>query len=144
MSSDQHAKKIIGTWHLKDWHSLKNGEFYAYPMGEDGKGQLTYSATGRMAGFLMRADFGSEPARSNTDAKKSLAYSGNWRIEGEDVCHDVDIATIPEWIGTTLVRTMVWQGDNLLLKTDPQKGPDGNSYQNLLLWEKLEEGKIHD
>ncbi|MEP3245425.1 MAG: lipocalin-like domain-containing protein [Sneathiella sp.] len=140
MTRKKNPQSLLGTWRLKDWHSLKNGDFYAYPMGEDVQGQLIYTAAGRMSGFLMRADFGEEAPRSDTKAAKSLSYGGNWRIEGEDVVHEVDLSTIPEWIGTELVRTMVWQGDELLLKTAPQEAPDGNRYENRLLWERQREG----
>ena len=144
MTPRETAEKLIGTWLLKDWHSLRDDDFYAYPMGEDGKGQLIYTRAGRMSGFLMRADFGGEPARSDTKASKSLSYAGTWLIKGEEVFHTVDLSTIPEWIGTDLIRTIVWQGENLLLKTTPQQGRDGAYYQNLLLWERQPEEISND
>ncbi|MFT6559542.1 lipocalin-like domain-containing protein [Sneathiella sp.] len=136
--SVEEPQSIIGTWKLKDWHSRKNGEFYAYPMEKDVKGQLIYTPCGRMSGFLMRADFKDRPPRSDASAAISLSYGGNWYIEGPEVCHDVDLSTIPGWIGTTLRRTMIWQGDDLLLKTGPETGKDGHDYENLLLWERLD------
>lgn len=137
MTQHTTISNLIGTWKLLNWHSLKNGAFFAYPMGKDVCGQLIYTKEGRMSGFLMRADFDSEPAGSDTKAKKCLSYAGTYSIDGTDVSHQVLLSTIPEWIGEPLVRTMVWQGEQLLLKTDPNRGHDGNDYQNELLWERL-------
>ncbi|MBL4740038.1 MAG: lipocalin-like domain-containing protein [Sneathiella sp.] len=128
---------LIGTWNLINWQSLRNGEFFSYPMGEDVCGQLIYTGEGRMSGFLMRADFGSEAPGSDTQAKKCLSYGGTYSIIGDDVSHQVLFSTIPEWIGSPLVRTLVWQGKRLLLKTEPNRSHDGNDYQNELLWERL-------
>ncbi len=139
MTPHETAERLIGTWVLIDWHSLRNDDFYAYPMGEDGKGQLIYTRAGRMSGFLMRADFAKEPARSDTKASKSLSYAGTWLIKGDEVYHTVDLSTIPEWLGMDLIRTVAWKGENLLLKTTPQQGEDGAFYQNLLLWERQSE-----
>ncbi|WP_169569298.1 lipocalin-like domain-containing protein [Sneathiella limimaris] len=132
-------RDLLGTWELKDWRVYRNGEFYKFPMGEDAKGQLIYTAAGVMSGFLMRADFQSEPARSDTQASKCLSYAGTFHIKGEDVHHDVFLSTIPEWIGGPLIRTIEWRGEDLLLKTSPEVGKDGNAYSNELLWQRREE-----
>ncbi len=136
---NEKIEKLIGVWDLADWRCVKDGEYYSHPMGEDAKGRLTYTKEGMMAGFLMRNDFESEPPRSPAPAAKSLAYSGRFYVKGEEVYHEVDIATIPEWMGTDLIRTMIWKGDQLLLKTTPEKGRDGALYSNELLWSRRSE-----
>jgi len=134
MSGTTNMTDLLGTWELLDWRSFRDGELYKFPMGEDGKGQLIYTKEGVMSGFLMRADFGDEAAGSDTKASKCLSYAGDFRIEGDEVIHDVHLATIPEWLGTPLIRTMEWRGEQLLLKTTPQAGRDGRKYSNELLW----------
>lgn len=134
MTGTTKTTDLLGTWELLDWRSYKNGEFYKFPMGEDGKGQLIYTKEGIMSGFLMRADFGNEKPGSDTQAAKCLSYAGQFRIEGDEVIHDVTLATIPEWLGTPLIRTMEWRDEKLLLKTTPAEGRDGNKYSNELLW----------
>ena len=134
MSNTPNMTDLLGTWELLDWRSFRDGEFYKFPMGEDGKGQLIYTREGVMSGFLMRADFGDELPGSDTKASRCLSYAGTFRIEGDEVIHDVNLATIPEWLGTPLIRTMEWREDQLLLKTTPQQGRDGHKYSNELLW----------
>ncbi|GLQ07315.1 lipocalin-like domain-containing protein [Sneathiella chinensis] len=137
MSGKTDREDLVGTWRLLDWKSFKDGEFYKYPMGEGSKGQLVYTSAGRMSGFLMRADFGDEAPGIDTPAAKCLSYAGDFRIEGDEVIHDVDLATIPEWIGSPLVRTIGWDGDRLLLTTGPDMARNGHAYSNALLWERL-------
>ena len=129
-------KDLLGTWELVDWRVFCNGEFYKFPMEEDGMGQLIYTDAGIMSGFLMRADYKDEPARSPAAAVKCLSYAGTFRIEGDEVIHDVTLATIPEWIGNPLIRTIDWRGDQLLLKTEAEVGRDGKAYSNELLWRR--------
>ncbi len=137
MTQTTKISDLIGTWDLIDWVSLKDGGFYTYPMGKDVKGQLIYTQEGRMSGFLMRADFEAQPARTTAHAAICLSYGGTYRIEGDQVIHDVSLSTIPEWLNTPLIRTMAWQEENLLLKTAPASAKDGHAYSNELLWKKL-------
>lgn len=128
---------LIGTWELVSWISLKDNIFHTHPMGDDVKGQLIYTKEGRMSGFLMRADFEKEPARTPARAAICLSYGGTFEIDGSQVIHHVTLSTIPEWLNTPLIRTVVWQEGNLLLKTEPALAKDGHAYANELLWQKL-------
>lgn len=131
------AKDLVGAWTMLRWTALKNGQADGYPMGKDAQGQIIYAAQGRMAALLMRADFKDKPQGSLADADSSIAYGGTYRIEGDQVVHDVAFASLPHWIGTPLVRTMAWQDDDLLLKTAPQVSKSGNRYEHELLWRRV-------
>jgi hypothetical protein len=128
---------VIGTWTLVNWASLKNGEPAGYPMGEDAHGQIIYSTEGRMAASLMRQDFKEHPSTTNPTADTCLCYGGTFRLEGDQVVHDVIYATLPHWIGKPLKRTVVWQDGDLLLNTAPETSKSGNTYQHELRWRKL-------
>jgi Lipocalin-like domain len=138
MTRQTQISDILGTWELIDWKSYKDGNFYAFPMGEGSLGQLIYTDAGIMSGFLMEADYHTVPAKSDTQAAKCLSYAGHFHIEGDEVYHNVTLATISEWIGTPLIRTMQWQGENLLLTTKPEKAGNGHQYHNELLWKRRE------
>ncbi len=129
---------LVGAWELMRWTSLRNGETDGYPMGEDARGQVIYSADGRMSGFLMRNDFKESargtPALHNT----SLAYGGTYHIEGDKVVHDVIYATIPHWINSPLKRVMdVQDNGDLILRTEPDVSSKGNSYEHHLQWRRV-------
>ena len=128
---------VIGTWVLVSWTSLKNEQPDGYPMGEDARGQIIYSAEGLMAASLMRADFKDNPPTTDANPDTCLAYGGNYRFEGDQVVHDVNFATLPHWIGQPLTRTMAWQDGNLLLKTAPEFSKSGNRYEHHLEWQRV-------
>ncbi|GAB2792786.1 hypothetical protein GCM10027040_18710 [Halomonas shantousis] len=69
--------------------------------------------------------------------RSGFSYTGCWRLEGSVIHHDVDIATLPVWEGTTLSRAVTLKDDTLTLATDepnPQM-PEGG-YETLLIWQK--------
>lgn len=129
--------ELIGSWMLVTWTSVKNGKPDGYPMGEEAKGQIIYSADGRMSGFLMRADFENAPHGAAATANTSLAYGGTYHLEGDRISHDVVVSTIAHWIGHPLIRTMAKQGKDLLLKTKPETTKSGNIYEHHLLWRRV-------
>jgi len=130
---------LIGSWTLVKWQSLRNNIGDGYPMGEDAMGQIIYSAEGRMSGFLMRGDFGNQPRDTPASPDICLAYGGTYRIEGDQVIHDVMVSTVPYWINGPLVRTIVRQGEDILLKTKPETTKSGNTYEHHLLWRRVEQ-----
>ncbi|MCR9212208.1 MAG: lipocalin-like domain-containing protein [Proteobacteria bacterium] len=131
---------LIGSWWLVKWQSLKNSQPDGYPMGEDAQGQIIYSADGRMSGFLMRNDFGDQPRDTAASPDICLAYGGTYRIEGDQVIHDVMVSTVPYWINGPLIRTIVPEGDDILLKTKPETTSSGNTYEHHLLWRRVADG----
>jgi len=129
---------LLGSWWLVQWQSLKNGVTDGYPMGEDAQGQIIYSADGRMSGFLMRKDFANQPRDTAASPDICLAYGGTFRLEEDQVIHDVMVSTVPYWIGNPLIRTIVPQGNDILLKTKPETTGSGNTYEHHLLWRRVE------
>ncbi|MGO1121082.1 lipocalin-like domain-containing protein [Rhodovibrionaceae bacterium A322] len=128
---------FIGSWQMVSWRSLKDGEPDGYPMGEDAKGQIVYAAEGRMAAFLMRADFEENSQTTLPTAQTMISYGGTWRVEGEEIVHDVIFATLPHWIGRPLVRRVERQGERILLRTAPEYSKSGKRYEHELLWERV-------
>ena len=50
-------------------------------------------------------------------ARGCAAYSGRWRIQGNDVGHDVEQSLFPNWAGTSLVRSLEMDRNRLALAT---------------------------
>jgi Lipocalin-like domain len=60
------------------------------------------------------------PADERADAfSTSFAYAGTFSSFGHEVRHDVEIASVENWVGTTLVRDARVEGDTLVLRTPP-------------------------
>ena len=133
------VSELIGTWTLVSWTSFKNGEPVGYPMGENCQGQIIYSEQGRMAAFLMHPDYPDKPRQTKAGADDCVAYGGTYRIDGEQVIHDVLYATLPHWVGHPLIRTMDYDGEFLKLKTAPETSRSGNIYESILVWQRLDQ-----
>ena len=96
---------LVGTWNLVDWQHDD-----AHPLGADAVGRLIYSGDGFMAAFLARADGWSD----------ALAYSGTWQLRGAgEVVHHVSVSTRESFVGRELVRSVSWEGRDLVLTTPP-------------------------
>ena len=126
MSPDQ----FVGAWTLERWRTIYDSGREIFPMGEDARGWLLYTADGYMAAFLSRADrpaFETGEMLSADDAEKVRAwgsffsYCGRYEIRGADVVHHIEGSVYPNWVGDAQARTMHLEGDRLTLTTPPQK-----------------------
>jgi hypothetical protein len=117
---------IDGVWELARWGRTRDGGPLA--AFDDVRGRLIYTADGFVAAQLERASL-TEPERRQT-----YSYSGTWRIDGDTAHHAVDLSTVPEWIGTTLTRTvLVLEASRLHLETPPVRGRSGD-LRDVLEW----------
>lgn len=126
---------FIGTWTLDTWTALKNGEPVGYPMGEEARGQIIYSES-HMSAFLMRGDFPDSDGTITPDT--CLAYAGPWSFADGRISHQVAFATLPHWVGRTLVRHVARDGDEMTLRTEPETSKSGSVYEHVLLWRKVD------
>ncbi len=93
-----------------------------HPSGPDAAGRIIYSDDGFMSAFLAAAD----------GSSGSLAYSGTWELRGdEEVVHRVSLATVASFVGTDLVRSVSWEGSDLVLTT-----PQRDGWVNRLRWRR--------
>ena len=110
--------KLVGAWLLSSFEiTFSDGRSPVFPFGEHPRGHLLYAATGYMSAVLSaaaRAPVGAsrlETAESADEAARAaafssyLSYGGRYRVEGNTIFHDVEVALVPELVGTTLVRT---------------------------------------
>jgi hypothetical protein len=51
--------------------------------------------------------------------KTFLAYAGRYRLRGDEVVHSVEISSIQSYVGKDLVRSVKFQGDQIILVTPP-------------------------
>ena len=139
-------EQLHGTWELQRWYCTLDGQFHNYPFGHDARGRITYSPNGTMSAILMDPDrqpFAIASLAKGTGAELQSAiqgyvsYAGRFEIIGEDVHHQVEYSLLPNWIGTTLIRTMSWQDDHLVLATKPEKTQTGRIVINHLHWHKI-------
>lgn len=121
---------LIGVWFLADWRRI-DGQPAQFGASVDGR--LCYERGGFVSAFLMRTDWG---ATGPAGGPGFMGYAGRWRVEGAEVRHEIDFASIPEWVGTTLVREWSFAptGD-LVLLTPWHDGRSGRT-RDKLIWRR--------
>lgn len=132
---------LIGTWTLAALEVIASDGTVDKPLGEAPLGRIMYGADGTMSAMLgarnrpsfgVRADQASD-AQWGAAARMFIAYAyaGTWTRDGDVVRHQVEVSLIPDWIGTTLVRTIgQWDG-GLTLTVEPNR-PGGRTQR--LAW----------
>jgi len=67
------------------------------------------------------------------------AYAGTYRVEGDQVVHDVELSWNEAWTGTRQVRSVRVDADRMTLETTPRTtGTDSREFINTLTWERVE------
>lgn len=114
------APAVQGTWRLVSYEvEVKaTGETFP-PMGDAPTGYTIFAPEGRVW-FMLTAE-GREPGESDREKARLLetviAYTGRWRIEGNDWITAVDVAWNPAWVGTEQRRQFKLDGDRLQVLT---------------------------
>jgi hypothetical protein len=141
--------KLTGTWKLVSATSkTPSGENSDPPYGPSPSGILTYTGDGRVSALVSYAgrkplSFGAEtPALQAEQAeafKTFLAYGGRYTLNGDKVNHHIEISSIQNFVGKDLVRTVKFQGDQIVLTTPPT--PVNGKIQIIeLIWKRLPAG----
>jgi hypothetical protein len=109
-------------------------------------GYVVYTADGRMITTISRAhrapiggDLLSASPRGRAEAAASfVAYSGTFRLEGDEVVHDVEMSLFPDWVGTRQRRhvSLTDDGATLTLSSIPPTA-GGPSVCRRLIWERV-------
>jgi hypothetical protein len=65
-----------------------------------------------------------------------LAYAGRYQVSADILIHQVEVASVENWVGSNLVRLARLEGDRLTLKTPPT--PYGGRLQVFtLVWTRI-------
>jgi hypothetical protein len=143
--SESKAAALVGTWKLVSASSVaSNGQRNETPYGAGPAGFLSYSEDGRVTALISYG--GRKPLRAipqveeQAEAFKTfLAYSGQYTLSEDKVIHHVEICSIPNYVGKDLVRSVTFQGDQILLLTPPTL-VNGTIQSVELIWQRLPAG----
>ena len=135
---------LLGTWKLRSFvrEVAGTGERYDQ-MGAEPNGYLSYAADGRMLAFFVSGNQ-SHPRTEPTDEerislhKAMLAYGGTYKLSPGKVVHHIDIEWDGRRLGTEQVRFYAIDGDQLVIRTEPNKSPvDGREGVGILTFERV-------
>lgn len=124
------ADRIVGSWELVEYSTTSDTGKVDYPLGPDARGLIIYSADGFMSAQIMRPDrmlYRSPNVHSGEMSERSeaaggyLAYSGPYRVDEENsaVYHEMAVSLYPNWVGDDQKRYARFDGDQLILSSDP-------------------------
>jgi hypothetical protein len=108
-------------------------------------GLLTYSGDGRVTAVISfggrkSLPFGGGTLEEQADAFKTfLAYAGRYTLSGDKVIHHIEISSIQNYVDKDLVRTVKFQGDQIILVTPPTS-VNGKMQTVELIWQRLPVG----
>jgi Lipocalin-like domain len=130
---------LVGTWKLISFQFEAEGSderrdaYDAHPIGF-----LIITADGRMMTLLTASDRAQDaPAGSLFD--RMMAYSGRYRLEGDDrFVAVVDVAWYPTWVGTEQTRFFKLDGETLSIISAPVEHPafPGRRIRGVIVWRR--------
>ncbi len=144
-------QQLIGTWVLERFViTYADGRPPLHPFGEQARGRILYAPDGYMSAVLCRGDrpplgVGSlERAGAAGEAARAaafdsyLSYAGAWRLEGDEVHHEVREALVPDAVGATQTRAARLEGGRLTLSY-PLTPRSGITRTYTLTWRRPDE-----
>ena len=140
-----YAGPLSGTWKLVSFttEDLASGEstglFGAHP-----EGFLSYGPDGRMYAILTKDNRKPPADFLPTDAERIdlyngfCSYAGTYTVVDDKVSHHVDASWNESWTGTVQVRRFRFEGERLILQTEPADNPvNGRRCISTLVWVRL-------
>jgi lipocalin-like protein len=112
---------LIGNWKLVSWQVIVENEAPQNVFGSNPKGYLILTREGRSI-VVTTADNrkgGMGDAERAALHKSMLAYSGKYRIEGNDFITLVDVSWNEDWNGTEQRRHFRIEDDKLFIESAP-------------------------
>ena len=135
---------VLGAWKLLSFtrQDVVSGET-TRPWGEKPLGYLMYLPDGHMSAVLTS---GERKSVQPTDEKQVAqlffnmsAYAGTYTVQGDTVVHHVEVAWLPNWVGSNQPRQAKLEGDTLTIRTQPIRNRlDDKDYIYVLVWKRAQ------
>jgi hypothetical protein len=134
---------LWGHWSLISAVANSPGQAVLHPFGEHPTGSLIYSPEGHMSALIsydgrprLSADRASAPVEERAQAFATFfAYAGTYRVKGDTVIHHIEVASVPNQVGTDFARTFVLDQDRLTLRVAPRL-VGGQMRSDELVWRR--------
>lgn len=118
-------KNIAGTYKVTEYGYAYKNENKFEPISNWFSGIIHYSETGYMS-VVMR--FAEKPEKF-TDI---VAYSGTYKVEGNEIIHQVTMSVRPEYENETLVRKFKIENGQLELEFE-----NTDEFRKYAIWKKI-------
>jgi hypothetical protein len=121
------GRSLVGAWSLLECAEILQDGSKRLPLGEGARGQVVYTADGRMSAQLVRADrapfasddFRGAPVDVAAEAfQQYFGYFGSYTVDASagTVTHFIEGAWFPNLENKAQVRTFRLEGDRLIFE----------------------------
>ena len=120
-ATSEQRHPLIGNWKLVSWQVIAEDGTPQDVFGTSPKGYLVLTPEGRsivVTTAAGRKGATDDPARAALH-KSMLAYSGRYRVEGNDFITTVEVSWNEQWNGTEQRRHYRIEGDKLFIESAP-------------------------
>ena len=137
---DAKTAALTGSWKLVSWQVVGDDGAARDVFGASPRGYLVLTPEGRSI-VVTTAD-GRKPGMEDADRaalhRSMLAYSGRYRIEGNDLITSVEVSWNEDWNGTEQRRHFRIQGDRLFIESAaaPSIIDPGKTDFRRIVWER--------
>jgi hypothetical protein len=118
-AGDRHS--LVGTWKLVSWQVITEDQSPQNPFGMHPQGYLVLTPEGRI--IVLTTAEKRQPGMGDSERaalhKSMLAYTGTYRIEGDEFITLVEVSWNEEWNGTEQRRHFRIDGDKLFVESAP-------------------------
>ena len=136
--------KMIGRWNVVSWEQRYDDGRVVRPMGDQLEGFIFYASDGTMFCFIARSNrphFPSGLQWEGTQTEKAQAYEGltsyggRFTLRENQVEHQVEVSSVPNWVGGVQKRVVTLNGDELSISARLEVGtPEARTA--LLQWRR--------
>ncbi len=120
-SQAEEADALVGSWRLLSWQVIAEDGTAQDVFGAKPKGYLVLTREGRS--IVVTTAEGRKPGMGEAERaalhKSMLAYSGRYRIDGNDFVTTVEVSWNEAWNGSEQRRHFRLEGDHLLIESAP-------------------------
>jgi Lipocalin-like domain len=134
--------ELVGAWKLVSASSTTSkGERTETPYGAGPVGFLTYTEEGRVTSLISYGgrkslSIGATPQELAEAFSTFLAYTGRYTLCGDKVIHHIEVSSIQNYVSKDLIRSVKFQGDQIVLITPPTL-VNGKIQTIELIWQRL-------
>lgn len=137
---------LVGVWRLSSFVMTDGAGETSWPFGDAPEGRLVYTSGGLMSAHLGAGDRPAFAALGDSSEARALgamrthfSYSGSFRVDGDEVHHDVDMSISPDWVGTVKTRRIAFEDGDLILTDEALEPRLGRSTGvGVLRWRREE------
>ena len=124
---------IVGTWKLvRAIARDAAGKELPSPYGPQAMGRVVFTAEGRMMSVVCDG----RPELPAGTRREYSSYCGNYTLDGARLTTRVDAASDPSRIGSDQVRSVRFDGEQMIL-VPPPRGAGPSAEQREITWERI-------